>query len=108
MTCEGAMPAHDPAMQRAAVPAMWGLAMLVPEIVLYPPCFQLERMQTPGAAIVWPSSLDPAVVKLEKSAAVSSTSLRHVAPAPPPGRPLKSATAVTVSTSLYAAGTNPL
>src|SRR5215510_6979923 len=34
-------------------------------------------------------------------------SLLHVAAAPPPGRPLKSATAVTASTSSYAAGTNP-
>src|SRR5947209_18757557 len=65
-------------------------------------------MQTPGAAMVCPSSLLPIVVKLLKSAAVSSTSVRHVAAARPPGWPLKSAIAVTVSTSSYAAGTKLL
>jgi hypothetical protein len=37
--------------------------------------------------------------KLEKSAKVSSTSARQVAAAPPPGSPLKSASALTVMTS---------
>src|SRR3990172_9470010 len=65
-------------------------------------------MQTPGAAMACPVSEPPEVVQLLKSAAVSSTSARQVAEAPPPGWPLKSAIAVTVSTSLYAAGTKPL
>src|SRR2546427_13106632 len=65
-------------------------------------------MQTPGAAMVCPTSLLTVVVKLLKSAAVSSTSVRHVGAPLPPGRPSKSAIAVTVSTSLYAAGTKPL
>ncbi|MCZ0979574.1 hypothetical protein O1L60_12190 [Streptomyces diastatochromogenes] len=42
--------------------------------------------------------------KLEKSAAVSSTSARQVAAAAPPGCPSKSAMAVTVRTSSYEAG----
>src|SRR5919108_1465573 len=65
-------------------------------------------MHTPGAAIVCASSAEPAVVQFEKLAAVSSTSLRQVAAAPPPGCPLKSATAVTVRTWSYAAGTKSL
>src|SRR2546427_2827132 len=65
-------------------------------------------MQTPGAAMVCPTSLLSVVVKLLKSAAVSSTSVRHVGAPLPPGRPSKSAIAVTVSTSLYAAGTKSL
>ena len=34
MTRLGAIAAQGPAMQRAAVPVTWGVAMLVPEIVL--------------------------------------------------------------------------
>src|SRR5215211_112241 len=55
-------------------------------------------MHTPGA--ITSTSLP----KFEKSANVSSTSVRHVDAAPPPGRPLKSARAETVITSSYAAG----
>jgi hypothetical protein len=77
------------------VPAVWGDAMLVPEIVLYPPPFQVDTIHTPGAAIVCPSSEPPGNVKLVKSDDMSSTSDRQVAAAPPPGCPLKSATAVT-------------
>src|SRR4029079_11790659 len=87
-------------MHSAAVPLTCGVAMLVPLMVLKPPPFQVDRMHTPGAAIVWPTSLLPMVVKLLKSAGVSSTSARQVEAAPPPGWPLKSASAVTVSTSL--------
>src|SRR5438445_5644402 len=64
-------------------------------------------MQTPGAAMVCSASM-LSVAKLLKSAAVSSTSVRHVGAPLPPGWPLKSAIAVTVSTSSYAAGTKLL
>src|SRR6266508_754379 len=37
--------------QSAAVPVTWGVAMLVPEMVLYPPPFQVERMHTPGPTV---------------------------------------------------------
>ena len=50
-------------------------------------------MQTPGAIR---STSEP---KLEKSAKVSSWSARQVEAAPPPGLPLKSASAETVITS---------
>src|SRR3954465_2146361 len=60
-------------------------------------------MQTPGAAIVWLWSA-ASVAKLLKSAEVSSTSVRHVFAAPPPGWPVKSATAGVVRPSPYAAG----
>jgi hypothetical protein len=93
-------------MDRATVPVTCGAAMLVPEIVLYPPPFQVERMQTPGPAMVWAMSdvLD-VVVKLLKSALVSSTSARQVGEPSPPGFPSKSAIAVTVTTCVYVAGT---
>ena len=50
------MPAHGPgppasAMHSAASAATCGVAMLVPEIVSWPPPGQVERTQTPGAAI---------------------------------------------------------
>src|SRR5438093_6106578 len=94
-------------MQRAADPATCGEAMLVPLRVLYPPPGQVEMMQTPGAAMVWLWS-SALTAKLLKSAALSSTSTRQVGAAPPPGRPSKSATAVTVSTSGNVAGTKVL
>ena len=61
-------------------------------------------MHTPGAAIVCATS-ELETAKLLKSANVSSTSVRQVGDAVPPGRPSKSAIAVTVRTSSYAAGT---
>src|SRR5918995_1763089 len=61
-------------------------------------------MHTPGAAMVWLASVCPTVVKLLKSAEVSSTSARQVATAPPPGAPSKSDTAVTARTWSYVAG----
>ncbi len=46
-------PAVDPsAMQSAAAAAMWGLAMLVPDITVVPPPMAVEVMHVPGAAIV--------------------------------------------------------
>ena len=54
-------------MHSAAVPAAWGDAMLVPEMVLQPPPFHVERMHTPGAAIVWFASGLPMAAKLLKS-----------------------------------------
>jgi hypothetical protein len=45
-----------PLMSRAAAPATCGDAMLVPEIVLYPPPGHVDRMQTPGAAM---STVEP-------------------------------------------------
>lgn len=92
-------------MQSAAAPLTCGAAIEVPEIVSYPPPFQVEWMQTPGAAMVCAESPLPTVVKLEKSAGVSPTSSRQVEAAPPPGAPLKSASAATVRTSAYVAGT---
>src|SRR6266536_3289557 len=64
----------------------------------------LERHSATVPVTCGVAMLVPAIVKLLKSAAVSSTSARQVAAAPPPGCPLKSTIAVTVSTSLYAAG----
>src|SRR6266511_2310276 len=93
-------------MQSPATPVTCGEARRVPAIVLEPPFRQVDSMQTPGAAIVWLWSLAD-TAKLLKSAYVSSTSVRHVAAALPPGKPSKSATAVTLSTSLYADGTWP-
>ena len=58
---------------RATAPATWGDAMLVPEIRLLPPSFQVDLMHTPGAAIVWPLPADVAA-KLEKLAYLSSDS----------------------------------
>jgi hypothetical protein len=50
--CAG-VPVQAPVeMQSAAVPATCGLAMLVPEIVLYVPAMYVELMHVPGAAIV--------------------------------------------------------
>src|SRR5437899_8883918 len=107
MIAAGARPAHaELEMQRATVPATCGEAMLVPDSVAKSPLlFEVERMQTLGAAIVCDASALPGVVQLLKSAAVSSTSGRHVAAARPPGIPSKSAIPVAVRTSSYAAGT---
>jgi hypothetical protein len=55
-------------------------------------------MQRPGAAMVCAWS-EASVAKLLKLAKASSVSGRQVGAAPPPGWPLKSAIAVTVSTS---------
>ena len=55
-------------------------------------------MQAPGAAIVCVASALSATAKLLKCAMVSSASPLQT-PAPPPGRPFVSVTAVTVSTS---------
>ena len=76
------------AMQSAAVPATCGEAMLVPESVLsYMPSRYVEWMQTPGAAIVWFWSA-ACTAKLLKLAYWSSTPVRQVLAAPPPGWPL--------------------
>ena len=80
-------------MYKAAAPATCGEAMEVPLILLYPPSFQVDRMQTPGAM------MSTSAPKLLKSANVSSTSTWQVGLAPPPGSPLKSARAETVITS---------
>ncbi|PYR04847.1 MAG: hypothetical protein DMG00_22620 [Acidobacteria bacterium] len=81
------VPLHSPfAMHSAAAPATCGDAMLVPEMVLYPPPFHVDRMHTPGAATVCPSSAGPAKL-LKSAAAESSVPARHVAAAPPPGCP---------------------
>src|SRR2546423_14214677 len=66
----GLIPAQGPAsMQRATSPATWGDAIDVPEIVCTPPSFHVEVMQTPGAAIVWSASAEPAGAEAEKAAA---------------------------------------
>ena len=51
MTFAGAPVQRALAMQSATVAATCGAAMLVPEIVRYPPPGHAERMQTPGAAM---------------------------------------------------------
>jgi hypothetical protein len=54
MIWAGVIPAQGPAsMQRATRPATWGEAIDVPDSVLVSPSFQVEVMQTPGAAMVW-------------------------------------------------------
>ena len=60
MISAGVSLAQGPAsMQRAIRPATWGEAIEVPEIVLLPPSFQVEVMQTPGAAMVCSASAEP-------------------------------------------------
>ena len=74
--------------------------MLVPEIVLSPPLYQSDRMQTPGAAIVWSLSVS-LTAKFENVAYLSSDSpdLHAGGPPVPPALPSLSDMAVTVRTS---------
>src|ERR1044071_7845752 len=103
MIWAGAIPAQGPAsMQRATRPATWGEAIDVPEIDLNFPSFHVEVMHTPGAAITWLASGEPGTAWSENEAGVSSVPLVARGDAPvksPPGRPSKSAMAVTASVS---------
>src|SRR5262245_15284093 len=98
------------AMYRATAPVTCGVAILVPLPVPYVPPGSVERILTPGAAtsIFAPGDVTglPAVafvLKLENVANVSSGPYGVAAPVPP-ARPSESASADTVATSGYDAG----
>src|ERR1044072_9234505 len=86
-------------MHSAASPAMCGAAMLVPDIVYHGPVLYVDRMQTPGAAIVCSM---PAVVsaKFENDAGLSSGWPHAGGPTLVRSWPLVSLMAVVVMTSL--------